>query len=85
VGQEQRAGRDRPVILFDDAGVAGSGGQTPDTIEALGDDTAAFIGALGLPQAASRMPPTSDACRAGPRGRHPLSTVPVAALADGLG
>ena len=35
----------RPVILLDDAGVALSSGQDPDTIEALGDDTAAFIGA----------------------------------------
>jgi pimeloyl-ACP methyl ester carboxylesterase len=41
----------RPVILFDNAGVAGSSGQTPDTIDALGDDAAAFITALGLPQA----------------------------------
>jgi len=33
----------RPVILFDNAGVAGSSGQTPDTIEAFGDDAAAFM------------------------------------------
>ena len=38
----------RPVILFDNAGVAGSSGQTPDTMEAQADDAAAFIDALGL-------------------------------------
>jgi len=32
--------------------------------------------------AATQMPPTGDACRADPRGRHPLSTVPVAALGE---
>jgi pimeloyl-ACP methyl ester carboxylesterase len=41
----------RPVILFDNAGVGGSSGQTPDTMEALADHAAAFIGALDLPQA----------------------------------
>ena len=40
----------RPVILFDNAGVAGSSGQTPDTFEALADAAAAFIEALGLPR-----------------------------------
>jgi pimeloyl-ACP methyl ester carboxylesterase len=39
------------VILFDNAGVARSSGQTPDTIEDLADDTAAFLGSLGLQQA----------------------------------
>jgi pimeloyl-ACP methyl ester carboxylesterase len=38
----------RPVILFDNTGVAGSSGQTPDTVEAQADDAAAFIHALGL-------------------------------------
>jgi pimeloyl-ACP methyl ester carboxylesterase len=38
----------RPVILFDNAGVAGSSGETPDTIEAMADDAANFVGALGL-------------------------------------
>jgi pimeloyl-ACP methyl ester carboxylesterase len=33
----------RPVILFDNTGVAGSSGQTPNTVEAQADDTAAFI------------------------------------------
>jgi pimeloyl-ACP methyl ester carboxylesterase len=43
-------GQDRPVIIFDNAGVSSSGGQTPDTIEAMADDVASFIGALELPQ-----------------------------------
>jgi pimeloyl-ACP methyl ester carboxylesterase len=38
----------RPVILFDNAGVAGSSGKTPDTIEAMADDATNFVGALGL-------------------------------------
>jgi pimeloyl-ACP methyl ester carboxylesterase len=38
----------RPVILFDNTGVASSGGQTPDTVEAQADDAAAFIHALDL-------------------------------------
>jgi pimeloyl-ACP methyl ester carboxylesterase len=38
----------RPVILFDNTGVASSGGQTPDTVEAQADDAAAVINALGL-------------------------------------
>jgi pimeloyl-ACP methyl ester carboxylesterase len=41
-------GADRPVILFDNAGVAGSGGETPDTIDAMSDHASAFIAALGL-------------------------------------
>jgi pimeloyl-ACP methyl ester carboxylesterase len=40
--------RDRPVILFDNAGVASSTGETPDTIEAMADQAAAFVGALKL-------------------------------------
>src|ERR1700745_197939 len=43
-------GGDRPVILFDNAGVAGSTGETPDTIEAMSDDASAFIAALDLQQ-----------------------------------
>src|SRR5271156_3223284 len=39
---------DRRVILFDGAGVAGSSGETPDTIEAMADHAAAFIHELGL-------------------------------------
>ncbi|WP_076862643.1 alpha/beta fold hydrolase [Bradyrhizobium mercantei] len=42
--------RNRPVILFDNAGVAGSSGETPETIEAMGDFAVAFIRALGLAQ-----------------------------------
>jgi len=38
----------RPVILFNNTGVASSSGQTPDTVEAQADDAATFIGALGL-------------------------------------
>jgi pimeloyl-ACP methyl ester carboxylesterase len=38
----------RPVALFDNAGVAGSSGETPDTIEAMADHAAAFIAELGL-------------------------------------
>jgi pimeloyl-ACP methyl ester carboxylesterase len=40
--------RSRPVILFDNAGVAGSSGETPDTIEAMAECAANFAGALGL-------------------------------------
>ena len=40
----------RPVILFDNAGVAASAGETPDTIDAMADHAADFIGALGLAQ-----------------------------------
>src|SRR6202163_3724996 len=40
----------RPVILFDNAGVAASTGETPDTIDAMADHGADFIGALGLAQ-----------------------------------
>ena len=38
----------RPVILFDNAGVSGSSGETPDTMEAMADNTANFVGALGV-------------------------------------
>jgi pimeloyl-ACP methyl ester carboxylesterase len=38
----------RPVVLFDNTGVAGTSGQTPDTVEAQAEDAAAFIHALGL-------------------------------------
>lgn len=38
----------RPVILFDNAGVAGSTGETPDTIEAMSDGASAFMTALDL-------------------------------------
>jgi len=43
-------GQDRPVIIFDNTGVASSSGETPDTIEAMADDVASFVGALELPQ-----------------------------------
>jgi pimeloyl-ACP methyl ester carboxylesterase len=38
----------RPVILFDNAGVAGSSGKTPDTMEAMADQAAHFVSALGF-------------------------------------
>jgi alpha/beta hydrolase fold len=38
----------RPVILFDNAGVASSSGETPDTIDAMAEHAADFIQALGL-------------------------------------
>src|SRR6266436_3087157 len=40
----------RSVILFNNAGVASSTGETPNTIDAMGDHVAAFVNALGLPQ-----------------------------------
>ena len=42
--------QDRPVVLFDNAGVAGSSGDTPNSIEAMADHAAEFVRALGLPQ-----------------------------------
>ena len=38
----------RPVILFNNAGVASSSGETPDTIDAMARDAADFVSALGL-------------------------------------
>jgi pimeloyl-ACP methyl ester carboxylesterase len=42
--------QERSVILFDNAGVASSNGETPNTIDAMGDRVAAFVNALGLSQ-----------------------------------
>jgi pimeloyl-ACP methyl ester carboxylesterase len=42
--------QERPVILFNNAGVASSSGETPDTIDAAGDHVAVFVEALGLAQ-----------------------------------
>jgi pimeloyl-ACP methyl ester carboxylesterase len=42
--------RDRPVILFDNAGVAASRGETPDTVDAMADHARDFVRALGLSQ-----------------------------------
>src|SRR5438445_11946242 len=39
---------DRPVILFNNAGVGSSSGETPNTVDAMGDYAADFVGALGL-------------------------------------
>src|ERR1700738_1520365 len=38
----------RPVILFDNAGVASSSGETPDTFEAQAEHVATFVRALSL-------------------------------------
>lgn len=40
--------QDREVIIFDNRGVAGTGGEVPDTIAEIAKDAAAFIDALGL-------------------------------------
>lgn len=42
--------KEREVIIFDNAGVSASTGQTPDTIADMAKDAAAFIEALGLQQ-----------------------------------
>jgi pimeloyl-ACP methyl ester carboxylesterase len=42
--------QDRPVILFNNAGVASSSGDTPNTIDAMGRYAADFVHALGLSQ-----------------------------------
>jgi pimeloyl-ACP methyl ester carboxylesterase len=42
--------RDRPVILFNNAGVASTSGKTPNTIDEMGAYAADFVGALGLSQ-----------------------------------
>jgi pimeloyl-ACP methyl ester carboxylesterase len=39
---------DRAVILFNNAGVAGSSGDTPNTIGAMANHAADFVKALGL-------------------------------------
>lgn len=36
----------RPVILFNDAGVASSSGETPHTVDAMSDHVATFVNAL---------------------------------------
>jgi pimeloyl-ACP methyl ester carboxylesterase len=43
-------GEGRPVLIFNNAGVASSSGETPNTIEAMADHVAAFVGALKLAQ-----------------------------------
>lgn len=42
--------RTRRVIAFDNAGVGGSTGMTPDTIEQMARDAIAFIAAMGFAQ-----------------------------------
>jgi pimeloyl-ACP methyl ester carboxylesterase len=43
--------RGRRVVTFDNAGVGGSGGTTPDTIEQMARDAIAFLAAMELGQA----------------------------------
>src|SRR6266478_7308479 len=43
-------GRDREVILFNNAGVSNSSGEVPTTFEQMGANAIAFIKALGLKQ-----------------------------------
>ena len=40
----------RTVILFDNAGVSSSSGETPDTVEEMADHVAMFVEAMGLSQ-----------------------------------
>jgi pimeloyl-ACP methyl ester carboxylesterase len=40
--------RDRPVILFNNAGVASTSGETPSTIDAMADHVATFVKALAF-------------------------------------
>src|SRR6202790_3059474 len=42
--------REREVILFNNAGISSSGGETPNTIAEMARRAAAFIDALGLEQ-----------------------------------
>jgi pimeloyl-ACP methyl ester carboxylesterase len=42
--------KERPVILFDNAGVSRTTGRTPDNVERMAHDAVAFIRALGLEQ-----------------------------------
>jgi pimeloyl-ACP methyl ester carboxylesterase len=42
--------KNRPVILFDNAGVASSSGETPDTIDAMAEHAADFVRVLELSQ-----------------------------------
>lgn len=42
--------RQREVIVFDNAGVRASGGQTPDNVQQMAVDALAFINALGFEQ-----------------------------------
>src|SRR5262249_50273816 len=42
--------RDRSVILFNNAGVASSGGEPADTVSGMAENVVAFLRALGLKQ-----------------------------------
>lgn len=39
---------ERDVVLFDNAGVGGTDGETPDTVESMAEDAVAFVDSLGL-------------------------------------
>jgi pimeloyl-ACP methyl ester carboxylesterase len=41
---------DRPVILFDNAGVASASGETPNTVDAMAEHAADFVDAIGVKQ-----------------------------------
>jgi pimeloyl-ACP methyl ester carboxylesterase len=45
-----RLAQGRPAILFNNAGVASSSGETPGTVDAMADHLTTFVNALGLPQ-----------------------------------
>lgn len=63
----------RRVIAFDNRGVGGSGGSTPDTIEAMARDAVLFIRALGFDRVDSACIPRvlSGPCFSGSRRRLP--------------
>ena len=42
--------KDREVILFNNAGISGSSGEVPTSVEGMASNAAAFIKALGLSQ-----------------------------------
>jgi len=42
--------KDRPVILFNNAGVASSGGEPSNTVSGMAEHVIAFVNALGLTQ-----------------------------------
>jgi len=46
----------RPVILFNNAGVASSSGETPDTVDAMGDHLALFVNLIEIFSGFARPP-----------------------------
>jgi pimeloyl-ACP methyl ester carboxylesterase len=45
-----RLAKDRPVVLFDNAGIGRSTGATPDSVSGMARDAISFIGTLGAPK-----------------------------------